>query len=240
MSAKDDTWEIKGVDWDDENRIKNCEQLIARVNDIGFLPFFKNEIAGFSVEEMTSARFWWSGDSENDPWIWRQTASESRKVAYGKFFGGKAGFISLEWLPVFANFRRDGYDFDSLWEEGKAGAREHRIMEMFELETVWDSSRLKKQAGFGKTGERNFSGIITALQMQTYLVISGFRRKVSKKGKEYGMPVSVYSRPEDIWGYGMVTSRYKDDPEKSREMAYSKAAGLFKAARRESLKKVLG
>ena len=42
MSAKDDTWEIKGVDWGDENRIKNCEQLIARVNDIGFLPFFKN------------------------------------------------------------------------------------------------------------------------------------------------------------------------------------------------------
>ena len=32
------------------------------------------------------------------------------RIAYGKFFDRKAGFISREWLPVFANYRRDGYD----------------------------------------------------------------------------------------------------------------------------------
>lgn len=29
---------------------------------IGFLPFFKNEIEGFSAEEHTSNRYWWTGD----------------------------------------------------------------------------------------------------------------------------------------------------------------------------------
>ena len=45
-------------------------------------------------------------------------------VAYGKFFDKKAGFISREWLPYFLNFRRDGYDFDALWEDGKASYKQ--------------------------------------------------------------------------------------------------------------------
>ena len=31
------------------------------------------------------------------------------------------GFISKKWLPVFANYRRDGYDFDALYEDGEKG-----------------------------------------------------------------------------------------------------------------------
>ena len=48
----------------------------------------------------------------------------------GKFFAGKAGFISLRWLPFFANYRREGYDFDSRWEDGKASRREKNIMDL--------------------------------------------------------------------------------------------------------------
>ena len=53
-----------------------------------------------------------------DPWIWRTVAAGSGEVAYGKLFDNKAGFVSLEWLPVFANWRRDGYDFDARWDDG--------------------------------------------------------------------------------------------------------------------------
>jgi hypothetical protein len=52
-------------------------------------------------------------------------------VAYGKFFGNKAGFISLKWLPYFANFRRSGYDFDSRYQDGLAERREKKIMDYF-------------------------------------------------------------------------------------------------------------
>ena len=36
------------------------------------------------------------------------------------------------------------------------------------------STDLKKQAGFGKGGEKNYPGVITQLQMETYLIISDF------------------------------------------------------------------
>ena len=38
-------------------------------------------------------------------------------MAYGKFFDKKSGFISKKWFSYFANYRRDGYDFDALWDE---------------------------------------------------------------------------------------------------------------------------
>ncbi len=110
----------------------------------------------------------------------------------------RAGFISVKWLPYFANFRRNGYDFDARWEDGLAGRREKKIMDLFmQRDEDGDiffsderilSTELKKKAGFGKGGEKNFPGIITGLQMQTYLVITDFQRRVNKRGEEYGMP----------------------------------------------------
>ena len=38
----------------------------------------------------------------------------------------------MEWLPAFANFRRDGYDFDARWDDGLANIRHKRIMDCFE------------------------------------------------------------------------------------------------------------
>ena len=84
--------------------------LISDINEIGFLPFFKNEIEGFSVEEHTSNLYWWTGNKEQDSWEWRELIARSGEVAYGKFFHKKAGFISKKWFPYFAYYRRDGYD----------------------------------------------------------------------------------------------------------------------------------
>lgn len=87
--------------------------MINWINEIGFLPLFKNEVEGFSAEEHVSPLCWWTGDAENDLWEWREIIARSGEVAYGKFFGKKTGFVSKEWFPVFANYRRDGYDFDA-------------------------------------------------------------------------------------------------------------------------------
>ena len=111
MAIEDGAWIMRGLDWDDPSRIQTWEELIEWINEVGFLPLFKNEVDGFSAEENTSDLYWWSGDEEQDPWEWRQLIARSGKVAYGKFFGGKAGFISRTWFPHFANWRRDGYDF---------------------------------------------------------------------------------------------------------------------------------
>lgn len=137
-----------GVDEDDPYCIHTVDQLIEYINEIGFLPLFKNEIPGFSVEERTVPHYWWSGDQERDPWEWREIIARSDKVAYGKFFNKKAGFISLEWLPYFANLRRDGYDFDALWDDEKPEESAKRIYQYIkEQYPIAEDKQIKKVLG---------------------------------------------------------------------------------------------
>ena len=171
-------------------------------------------------------------------------------MAYGRFFDKKAGFISIEWLPYFANHRRDGYDFDARWQDGLANIREKTIMDFYTAEdadgdTVWKteeilSTDLKKRAGFGKGGAKNYPGIITRLQMDLYLVITDFHRRRNKKGKGYGMPVSVMFPPETIWGYDTVTAAYRESPHTSWERIIGRVRGLYPSASVESIERLIG
>lgn len=216
MANEGGAWIMHGMAWDDPNRIRSWHELIEWINAVGFVPLFKNELPGFSVEEHTSDLFWWTDDPAQDPWKWRELIAQSGEVAYGKFFGGKAGFISKAWFPHFANWRRDGYDFDSRWDEELASIRCKKIMDQFIRRDELLSNELKQLAGFGSGGEKNFDGTVTELQMQTYLVVRGFRRRLNKKGIEYGWPISVYTTPEALWGYDHITSAYALPPAQSK------------------------
>lgn len=234
-----DEWIMHGMEWDDPFRIRTWQELIRWINEIGFLPLFRNDIPGFSVEEHTSSRFWFSGDAEQDPWYWREIIARTGDVAYGKFFDGKAGFVSREWFPVLANYRRDGYDFDTRWEEGITSARCKKIMDCLETTPEISAVALKTAAGFGKGGEKNFPGIVTQLQMQTYLVVTDYRKKVSRVGLEYGMPVSIYTTPEHLWGCDEVTAAYREDPGVSYERILEKVRTHFPWAGENELKKMI-
>lgn len=250
MDVVNGEWYMRGVELDDPHRIKTHKQLVDRVKEVGFLPLFSNEVEGFSAEEQVYPRHWWTDDPRQDPWKWREIIAAEREVAYGKFFGNRAGFISLEWLPFFANFRRDGYDFDSRWEEGLANRREKLIMDKLsdhdpDGDVIWKTDQilscdLKKLCGFGKGGEKNFSGITTGLMMQTYLVIVDFHRRVSKKGAEYGMPVTVLLPPEAVWGYDLVTSAYNEPPVTSWEKLILRVKEFFPNATDADIIKLIG
>ena len=231
---------MRGLDWDDPSRVQTWEDLIDLINEVGFLPLFKNEVDGFSVEENTGDLYWWTGDEEQDPWEWRCLMARSGKVAYGKFFGKKAGFISRAWFPHFANWRRDGYDFDSRWDEELASIRCKQVMDQFENRPELFSFELKRLAGFGKEGEKSFDGTVTDLQMQSYLLIRDFRRRINKKGLEYGWPISVYSTPETLWGYEHISSAYLIDPAASKAMVYQQVLKNFPEAQPTELDAVLG
>ena len=213
MGCENGEWIMHGVEPDDPKRIKTPDELIAYINEVGFLPLFANEVADFSVEERTVADYWWSGDRENDPWEWRGILARSGRVAYGKFFGKKAAFISLDWLPVFANFRRNGYDFDSLREEGLADHRLSRLMSCFEERDELFSNELKSLSGLDK----GFDASVTELQMKTYLTVKDFRQRLNKKGEPYGWAIAVYATPESLWGYELLSSAYSEEPEQSRD-----------------------
>ena len=239
MEYDNGEWIMRGVSENDPQRLKSPEELIRYVNEVGFLPLFKNSVPGFSVEEKTVPYHWWSEDPERDPWIWRGIVAESGKAAYGKFFEGKAGFISPEWFPVFANYRRDGYDFDSRWEDGKANIRLKKIMDHFQSGEEHFSHELKRIAGFGKDGEKNFEGCVTELQMETYLVIRAFRSKLNKKGEPYGWPITVYAAPESLWGGAVFEEIYKEDPQRSFERLSAHLEKICPGIGKAQIRKIL-
>lgn len=227
MANESGTWIMHGMAWDDPGRIRSWHELVDWINEVGFVPLFKNEVPNFSVEEHTSDLFWWTDDPAQDPWKWRELIARSGEVAYGKFFSGKAGFISKAWFPHFANWRRNGYDFDSRWDEELASIRCKKIMDQFTKQDELYSNELKQLAGFGKGGEKNFDGTVTELQMQTYLIVRNFRKRLNKKGFEYGWPISVYTTPEALWGYDYVTSAYSTAPEESGQLILNQLRRSF-------------
>lgn len=233
MQVINGQWIMEGLDWNDEGCIRSSGELLEVIEKVGFMPLFGNSIPGFSVESMTDADYWWTGDERYDPWEWRMVLARTGKVAYGKFFGNKAGFVSRKWFPYFANYRRNGYDFDSSYEDGKSTYKEKLLMDLFipegeEIRDIKPSSlekrgyaselytnEMKEKAGFGRDGHKNFDGTLGRLQMKTYLVAKDFLPRVNKSGENYGWSVAIMTPPEYLWGYKFVTDQYKDSPEES-------------------------
>jgi hypothetical protein len=240
MGNESGTWIMYGVDWDDPECLHTVKDAIKYINKVGFLPLFKNDIPGFSLEERTVPGYWWCGDPKVDPWEWREIIARSGEIAYGKFFEKKAGFISKKWLPVFANYRREGYDFDALWDDEKASRRQKKIMDVFETTDDIYSNELKQVAGFGKGGEKGFDGTITDLQMKTYLCVKDFRQRKNKKGEYYGWPIAVYAKPEALWGYDTVTSAYKESPSDSGKKILDHMKDIYPIATPAQIRKVVG
>ena len=232
-------WIMMGCRRDDPKCLHSPEELLALIREIGFLPLFANEIRGFSVEERTPANDWWT-DSPGDPWAWRQALASSDLVAYGKFFDRKAGFISKEWFPDFANYRRDGYDWEGLYEDGKMKYRNRQIMEAFETDEQMRgieilSCDLKKKAAV----EKGFEGSLTELQMQTFLIVNDFRQRRNKLGIGYGWHVSMLMTPETKWGYDPVNG-YRGKPEEAWQRIREQALKYFPEAGETAVRKVLG
>ena len=206
--------------------LRSPEDVIREIGRVGLLPLFAGGgVRGLSVEERTPSAWWWS-DTERDPWYWREAIAASGRALYGKFFGGRAGFVSPECFPRFANIRRDGYDFDALYEDGKASIRCKKIMDCFALADELPSYELKNLAGFGKGGERNFEGTVAKLQQQAYLVIRAFRRRRNARGLEYGWPVAVYTPAERLVSPELIAAAYREEPSESAR----KLLGILKIA----------
>lgn len=239
MGNESGTWIMHGLEASDKNCIHTVAQLTEYIDSVGFLPLFKNDIDGFSVEEHVESTHWWSGDRERDPWEWREIIAAEGKVAYGKFFDKKAGFVSLKMLPDFVNCRRDGYDFDALWDDEKASVRQKKIMDLFDSKTEMLSNEIKQKAGFGGDGEKNFEGVISALQMEMYLCVRDFRQRRNKKNEPYGWPVAVYCMPEHLWDYDFVTKRYSVTAAESAEKLRKEMEKMYPKASQKQIARVI-
>ena len=239
MSIENGEWIMRGLDWYDPARIQSWDELIEWIDEIGFLPLFKNEVDGFSVEENTADLYWWSGDGagplgvavphgpQRQGGLWKVLRQEGRlhlQSLVSPLRQLAAGRVRLR-QPLG---RRAG---------SHAPEADHGLLSGQE---EWFSFALKQRAGFGKGGEKNFEGTVTDLQMGGYLLIRDFRQRINKRGAPYGWPLSIYTTPEALWGYDHISSAYSVDPAESKTMIYEQVRKNFPDAALEELDTVLG
>lgn len=220
-------------------QIRSAKELAELVNEAGFLPFFKNTVEGFSIEECTPPELWFSEELEG-PWEWKGPVARKKDCIYGKFFCGRAGFVSLEWVPDFVNFRRNGYDFDARYDDGLAPAKDKFLYDTVAEKGELLSKEVKKLCNYGKGGNKGFDSIITRLQMQSYLVISNFEYMRDKAGNPYGWGVARYATPEYVLGAEKVKAAYVREPEESGKRIMEYLSKLLPQASEKQLLKMLG
>ena len=240
MDTIDGEWIMKGCRRTDPGCLHSAADLLDMVREIGFLPLFSNCIPGFSVEEHTPASDWWQDDPATDPWAWRHVLAPDPSVAYGKFFDRKAGFVSKEWFPCFANYRRDGYDYEGLYEDGKLNGRCKRIMDVLRPDENAVglgllSCEIRKRAAL----EKGFEGALTELQMKSFLIMSSFRQRQNRRGEGYGWLVAELMTPETKWGYDAVNSLH-EKPEESWERLSGRIRQFFPGAGDGDIRRVIG
>lgn len=217
--------------------IETKQDLIDAVHEFGFVPLFANSIPGFSVQENVSPKAWFSG--EEGVWEWKGPVIRETGCGYGKFFENKAVFVSPAFFPDFANYRRDGYDFDARYDDGLAPFRDKTLYDLLNEKAPVISKRLKRAGGYGKDGRKGFDTIINRLQSQCYVVISDFVYELDKYGNTYGWGVAEYSTPEKFMGKKFTDKVYKCEPEESYEKILRHLIKILPDADEDEIKKLL-
>ena len=228
-------------------------QLEEVIAEWGFLPFFSNGIEGFSVEEIVPPDLLFGEHGEQGAWQWKGPIISHWKCAYGKFFGGKAGFVSLEWLPDFMNWRRSLYPLRSM----EADAR--YILDVLRREESMLSKQLKVASGFTLSRKRKlfnpddpsaplanrrngtaFDALIATLQMGTYVCIADFEYQVSRSGEPYGWGVARYCTPEAMYEVDWQAAVEGRTPRQSRRRMADRLVRLFPEADQRKIERIVG
>ncbi len=220
--------------------ISSMQELMELIEEVGFVPFFENEIRGFSIEEHIAPACWYGGSEGTwEAWEWKGPVIREMKCAYGKFLRNKAMYVSPEWFGDFANYRRDGYDFDARYDDGLASFYDKELYELLEANAPVRSRTLKQIGGYGKKGRRGFDGLITRLQRQCYVVISDFQYEIDRYGNPYGWGIAEYSTPEKFLGKKFSDQVYTRTPQESYARVLRQFHKILPNADRTQIERIL-
>lgn len=217
--------------------IRTQKDLEQAVEKYGILPLFRNAVPGFSVEDHVVPAAWFSG--EEGVWEWKGPVIRNTGCAYGKFLGNKAVFISRKWFPDFANWRRDGYDFDARFDDELASYQDKTLYDLLDKEAPVLSKKLKIDGNYRKDGNKGFETVITRLQAQCYVLISDFVYSVDRNGNRYGWGVAEYSTPEKFMGKAFTDAVYQREPEESYARILRHLQRLLPEADRKTIESFL-
>ncbi len=217
--------------------IKSADELAELVDEIGILPAFRNNIPGFSVEECIAPEYWFPDKGEGF-WEWKGPVIQKCGCAYGKLFSGRAGFMRLDLYREFANYRRDGYDFDARYDDGLARNKDKQAFDLFYEHPSMLSTEMSRQ--LPGDGRKGLSEVMTRLQMQCYVVISNFEYQISKRGVPYGWGVTRYETPEYRFGAEFTDKIYAHSPEESYAIVSEHLKKILPNAEEKAIIKLIG
>ena len=179
--------------------IHNANELMGRIQEMGFLPLLNCGIGGFSAEEMVDedCRYVVYDDGGWDwpMWKWKGPIVTEGGCVYGKFFNKKAGYVSMEWWPDLMNYRHHAYPAPP------EGSIEEAIVLTLREHGSLITRELRAACGFTGTKMRSrFDGYVTRLQMACRIITQDFVYPRDKHGNEYGWGWALLTTPEQLLG----------------------------------------
>jgi len=216
--------------------IHNATQMVDLIQQVGFLPLLYSGISGFSAEEVVDSdcRYVVYDDGGWDwpMWKWKGPIVTEGGCVYGKFFGKKAGYVSMEWWPDLCNYRRNAYpspDAGSIDEAILLTLREHGSLITRELRAA---------CGFTGTKMRSrFDSYVTRLQMACRIVTQDFIYPRDKHGREYGWGWALLTTPEQL--LGQHACHCDRTPQQSLERIIAHLKGILPQASDKQLYKII-
>ena len=227
--------------------IRTKQDLIEAVDYFGFLPFFTSAVSGFSIEEHCAPEAYFS--DQPGVWEWKGPVIQETRAAYGKFFAKKAGYVKKEWFYDFANYRRDGYDYDARFEDGLSTYEDQYLYNLIASRHSILSKDAKAIGGYVKPKNKGpdsweprkgFDTHITRLQMQCYVLTSDFEYEVDKNGNFYVWGIARYATPEEFYGKSWAKKVYKRTPEESFERIWKHLKKVLPYADEEEIIRLIG
>ena len=180
-------------------KIHNEIALMEYIQEIGFLPLLYSGIRGYSAEEVVDEDCGYvvftDGGWDWPLWKWKGPIVTEGSCVYGKFFAGKAGFISREWWPDFCNYRR------SIRPKPQEGSIEEAILMTLSEHGSLITRELRAACDFtGPKMRSRFDNYVTRLQMGCYIITEDFVYPRDKHNREYGWGWSLLTTPEQLLG----------------------------------------
>lgn len=216
--------------------IHSGAQLAEYVQEIGFLPLLDSGIVGYSAEDVVAddCRYVVFADGGWDwpMWKWKGPIVTDGGCVYGKFFAGKAGFVSKAWWPDFCNYRRCTHPAPV------EGSIEDAILMTLREQGSLITRELRAACGFtGPKMRSRFDGYVTRLQMGCHIVTEDFVYPRDKHGREYGWGWSLLTTPEQL--YGREACQCERTPEESFQRLLDHFKKILPQAREEQLLKLI-
>ena len=218
------------------NQIHTCPELMELIQEVGFLPLLDSGIVGYSAEDMVDEECRYvvfdDGGWDWPLWKWKGPIVQEGGCVYGKFFAGKAGFVSREWWPDLCNWRRSKFP-----EPMEGSIEEAIVLTLAEHESLI-TRELRAACGFtGPKMRSKFDGYITRLQMATRIVTEDFVYPQDKHGREYGWGWSLLTTPELL--FGREACQCERTPEESYQRIFKHLCQLLPEATDKQIRKLI-